>query len=218
GETNTAEGNPGSGNQAFTLEEAVFTRQFWMLSVVMMCYGFCFFSIQVHIAPYITDAGISAASAANILAAVGGTAIIGQIVLGGIADRIGNKQAFFIGVVLLGIAGVGLMQTKALWGFYLFACILGLAFGDLSTQESPIVAWLFGLESHGLIFGFSSFSFTIGAAIGPVFFGYIFDTTGSYQFAFLICIFISIVSIILTICLKPTAAESAPVTGSAKVI
>ena len=218
GETNSVEESLDSENRAFTLKEAVLTRQFWMLFVVMMSYGFCFFSIQVHIAPYITDTGISAAGAANILAATGGAAIVGQTVLGSIGDRIGNKQAFFIGVVLLGIAGFGLMQTKALWSFYLFACILGLAFGDLSTQESPIVAWLFGLESHGLIFGFFSFSFTIGAAIGPVLFGHIFDTTGSYQFAFLICILISIISIILTICLKPTAAESTPATANAKVI
>ena len=212
GENNTVEEYVDSGKNAFTLKEAVFTRQFWMLFAVFICYGFSFFSIQVHIVPYATDLGLSPTIAASILAAIGGAAIIGNTLLGGIGDRIGNRASFLIGVVLLALAVFGLMVARELWAFYLFAGITGLAFGNLSTQESPLTAWLFGLESHGLIFGVLAFSFTIGAAIGPVIFGHIFDITGSYQLAFILCAAISLVAILLTICLKPTGIESTPVT------
>jgi MFS family permease len=208
GEDNTLKKDVKAGTKAFSLKGAVITRQFWMLFTILICYGYCFFSIQVHIAPYVTDLGISTSSAAAILATTGGATIIGQTALGSSGDKIGNRQAFLIGIILMALAGFGLMIARELWAFYLIAIILGLAFGDCGTQESPLVAWLFGLASHGLIFGFMGFGFTLGAAIGPVITGHIFDITGSYWLAFLICTTLAIVATVLTIFLRSTIAES----------
>jgi len=97
------------------------------------------------------------------------------------------------------------MVTKELWAFFFFAVFLGLAFGACSTLESPMVAWLFGLASHGVILGFTSFGFSIGAAIGPLLFGYIYDVKGNYQLAFLVCAVLAIFAFILTIFIKSTA-------------
>lgn len=194
--------------KAFSLKEAALTRQFWILFIAFIFYGFSVMAIQVHLVPYATDLGISATSAAVILATAGGMTIIGQIALGSTGDKIGNRQAFLIGIGLLLPAVVGLMLVRELWMIYLIAVIFGLGYGDCSTQESPLTAWLFGLKSHGLIYGFLSLGFSIGAAIGPVIFGYIFDMTGNYQFAFLTCATLSIITIILLIFLKPLIAES----------
>jgi len=60
------------------------------------------------------------------------------------------------------------------------------------------------VSSHGLIFGTLDFGFTVGAAIGPLLAGYIFDVTGSYQVAFLVCAVIAVVGLMLTILLTPT--------------
>jgi MFS family permease len=98
-----------------------------------------------------------------------------------------------------------ILLARELWVFFIFAILLGIASGDCTTQESPITAWLFGLASHGVIFGVFSFSFTIGAAIGPLVFGYIFDTTGSYQYAFLVSVALAILAAILGLFLKQTA-------------
>jgi MFS family permease len=168
--------------------------------------------------PYATDLGISATSAAVILAIAGGMTIIGQTALGSTGDKIGNRQAFLIGIGLFLPVVVGLMLARELWMFYLIAVIFGLGFGDCTTQESPLIAWLFGLKSHGLIYGFFTLGFSIGAAIGPVIFGYIFDMTGNYQFAFLTCATLSIIAIILLIFLKSTIAESTFKTVNSKAL
>ena len=47
----------------------------------------------------ISDLGIPAISAANILAAMGGMSIVGNFVLGNLGDRIGNRQLFIIGFI-----------------------------------------------------------------------------------------------------------------------
>ena len=72
---------------------------------------------------------------------------------------------------------------------------------------SPLVADLFGLSSHGTILGVTSFSGTIGGAIGPVVAGGIFDVTGSYGPAFLVCAVVSVVGLMLILLLKPTGRE-----------
>jgi len=43
--------------------------------------------------------------------------------------------------------------TDAKWVLYLFIVMLGFAGGGMAASESPTTAWLFGLGSHGLIYG-----------------------------------------------------------------
>ena len=90
---------------------------------------------------------------------------------------------------------------------YLFAAVFGFAHGGVGASESPLVARLFGLSSHGLILGVASLGFTTGAAVGPFLTGYIFDVTGSYRVAFLACVAISIVGLILTTLLTPIKGD-----------
>ena len=73
----------------------------------------------------------------------------------------------------------------------------------MGAAESPLVARLFGLRSHGLIYGVIHIGFTVGAAIGPFLTAYIYDLTNSYQVAFLTCAAIGVVGIILAIVLRP---------------
>jgi MFS family permease len=191
-----------------SLKEATRTRQLWIFLTMLICYGFCFYSVQVHIAPYATDIGISASGAAAILATIGGAIIIGQLGLGGAGDRLGYKRTFLTGIILVTLAVLMLVLVREPWAFFLLAIFLGVGFGGCSTMLSPISAWLFGLASHGLILGVFTFGFTIGAAIGPLLSGYIFDVTGNYQSAFLVCIAVAAVAVILTIFLKRPNTES----------
>ena len=197
-----------SGIQSFSLKEALRTKQFWLFAASFLCFGFCFASLQLHVVPFATDVGISATGAATILTVMGAAALVGQIAWGGIGDKIGSKKAFLLGMIFVVLAVAVLIPARELWAFFIFAIFLGLAFGDTGTQQSPLVAWLFGLSSHGVILGFFAFSFTIGAAIGPLFFGYIFDSTGSYQLAFWIAGILSIVCVILTTLIKKTELKT----------
>jgi len=191
----------------FSLREAVYTRQLWVVFAMFVCLGFIQFSIMLHIVPHITDLGISPASAASILAAIGGMSVAGNVVLGGAGDRIGNRRVCIIGFVLMLVSLFSLVVVTEVWMFYLFAVVFGFGNGGCNTSESPLVAKLFGLNSHGSILGIVSLGFTIGAAIGPFLTGYIFDVTGSYQTAFLVCGAIGIVGLVLAALLAPLKAE-----------
>ena len=188
----------------FSLREAIHTRQFWLASGMFFCFGFSVYTIMAHIVLDATGLGISSVSAANILATIGGLSLAGRIVLGTAADRFGNRQVFTIGFILMAAALFWLVPNKEVWGLYLFAAVFGFAFGGCATSESPLVAGLFGLSSHGLILGVMNvLGFTLGAAIGPVVAGHIFDVTSSYELAFIICAAMSVVGLILTVLLSP---------------
>lgn len=191
----------------FSLREAIRTRQFWTLCAVFLGFGFCLQVIMVHIVPHAIDMGISPAIAASILTVIGGLGIVGRVIMGGGGDRIGNKLALIISFFLMAIALSLVVIAKELWMLYLFAAILGFGYGGLVAVYSPLVADLFGLRAHGTIFGVVASSATMGGAIGPLLAGYIFDITGSYHLAFLICVIIGVIAFILTILLRPTSRE-----------
>ena len=191
----------------FSVQRAIRTRQFWMFSVVIFSLLFSQQSIMVHIAPHATDLGISAAVAANILAIIGGLSIAGRLIMGNAADRIGNKPVIVTAFILMAITLFWLVAAREVWMFYLFAIVFGFAYGGIVSIESPIIAELFGMGSHGVIFGAMHSISTIGGAIGPVLAGRIFDITGSYQPAFLVYAVVAVIGLILVSLLRPAISQ-----------
>jgi len=193
--------------EGFPLRDAVFTRQFWLVFSMFFCIGILLSTILVHLVPHATDLGISPINAANILAVIGGLTTAGVIIVGIAADRKGIRQTLIYCFILMSASFFWLLAVTDMWMFYLFAVVFGLA-GGAATLMSPLIAALFGLRSHGLNFGVLNVGYNIGAAMGPLFTGYIFDVTGSYKIAFFVCALLSIVSIILVYLIRPTLRGS----------
>jgi MFS family permease len=169
----------------FSLHEAFHTRQLWLVFFMFFCFGFAAMSLSVHIVPHIIDLKISPATAANILAVTGAVTIIGRIVFGAIADKIGGKQAYRLGFIVMVVMTLWLLIIREAWMFYVFAIIWGFASGGMGTIQSPIVAEFFGLKSLGAIFGVCGLGTMLGGSVGPVITGYLFDLKGNYQIAFI---------------------------------
>jgi MFS family permease len=183
--------------EGFSLNESIRIRQFWIVFSVFFCLGFCVFAVLVHVTPHAIEQGVSTAIAANVLAVIGGMNIVGRVVLGRAADIIGSKKAFVFGFALLFAALLFFLIP-----LFLCAGVFGLANGTCVTSQSPLVAEIFGLRSHGAILGVLASGFTLGGAIGPFLAGYIFDIKQSYTPAFLMCAGISLVGLVLSGLLK----------------
>ena len=141
------------GVGGFSVREAVYTSQFWVFFATGFCYGFCVFTIMVHIVPHAIELGISAIRAANLIAMIGGLGILGKVLLGRAGDIIGSKQTLMLGFILMSVALIWLVPAKMAWMLFSIAGTFGFAYGGCSVSHSPLVAQLFGLKSHGLIFG-----------------------------------------------------------------
>jgi MFS family permease len=136
--------------------------------------------------------------------------ILGNFGLGGIGgDKLGNRTILVIGFILMTVALLLLMFFKDLWMLYFIAALFGLSFGSMAASEPPLVARLFGLRSHGLILGFIGLGFTVGGSLGPFVAGYLFDFSGTYRMAFIICGIIGLIGLILSISLRPIKSYDA---------
>ena len=181
------------------------------LCYVSYRFGFCLQTVMIHSAPYAVDIGASRSTAASILSIIGGVSIAGRFIMGGASDKIGNKRAYIICFACFTIAFISILTIHELWVLYLFAVVYGFGHGGLWALLSPVVADLFGIASHGAIFGLVYFVITIGGTIGPILAGYIFDITGSYQIVFSACLIFSIIALILSACLTPTTYTKASI-------
>ncbi|UCD28970.1 MAG: MFS transporter, partial [Planctomycetota bacterium] len=135
-----------SKDKGLTFRQAFSTNQFWIANLMLFSFGFCMFTVVVHIVPHATDVSISASTAAKILGSIGGVVIIGRLLLGMLADRIGSRRIFIIGFILIPIAFFWLVPATEAWMLFLFAATFGFAQGGMGTAESPLVAEIFGLR------------------------------------------------------------------------
>lgn len=197
-----------SAESGLSFHDSIRTRQLWITSILYFAIWFCVNTILVHITPYAIDMGISATKAAVVLSAIGGISIFGRLGLGSMSDRIGGKRAITICCVTFVLSFILLLIAGNFWMLMLFAVIYGIAHGGFATLISPLVGELFGLRAHGVILGLIICIGTIGGAISPIFAGYMFDTTESYQAAFLICLLMGVTGLILSVTLKPVVPEA----------
>lgn len=191
-----------AGDESLELAKALRVKEFWLVAGNMFCFGFCVFSIMVHIVAHAIEMGMPSAEAAGILSTLVGCGIVGKIVLGKCGDIIGSKNILIIGLSLISVAFLALVPASLGWTLFLFACVFGVAYGGCAVSHPPLIAELFGLNSLGSIMGAANLGFTSGGAIGPLVTGYLFDITGTYRMAFLVCSIFSFVGLALMLLLK----------------
>jgi MFS family permease len=209
-EFNSRKGKTPDALDGLSFKEAVNTKQFWFLSVLYFFFLYFLLTISVHIVIHANDLNIPSGISANILAIIGGVCVVGMNIAGGAADKIGNRGALTISFSLMVGSFFVLLMAGNVSSMVLFAIIFGLAYGGIQVLFSPLVAELFGLHSHSVILGTSAFTGTLGAALGPFMAGYIFDLTGSYKPALVICAMMSVLGIFLASRLKPAPSWSYP--------
>ena len=187
--------------EGLSITQAIKTSRFWVWGLILFCFFFCIQVTIVHIVPHAIDIGVSPIIAASITSIIAGISVIGRLSMGFISDKVGARLLLIACFSLATLALLWLLFAKELWMLYVFAIIFGIGYGGIVPLETVISAELFGLGSLGMILaGLMLFS-TVGMALGPPLAGSIFDTTGDYSLAFLICVIIGALAIILSLIL-----------------
>jgi MFS family permease len=186
-----------------SLQQAFRTRSFWLVTFIFLLFASSLFLVLTHLVPHATDIGFSAAEAATILSLAGMAAIAGRAPLGIVSDQIGRKAAAVICTLLHAGAMVWMLWAQDLWSLYLFALAFGLAWGGMGPTMAALISNTFGLGKLGVIMGALEVGFGIGAAIGPVIGGRIFDVSHSYFSAFLYGAAVMLLATLLIVLIRP---------------
>lgn len=136
------------------------------------------------------------------------TAIAGSVILGIVADSIGQKKTIMITLImwLITVLIAFLVQDKS--GFYVVGLIAGAAMGSSQSTSRSLMSKLTPPEKKTEFFGFYSLFGKSSAVIGPLVFGLVSFISGDQRLAIISIGFFFVVGLlILTQVKDPDYAE-----------
>jgi len=168
-------------DENWTLKEAFKTYAFWVLAASLSLFTLLITGITFHLVSIFQTNGLDAATAARIFLPLSITGALTNLVVGYLSDHLELRYLLAFGLILLGVSLVLMLTLQGSGSALAFGIVLGSANGFIRTIST--VGWptFFGRQHLGSIFGFTSALGIIGAAVGPLPFGYVFDWIGSYQ-------------------------------------
>lgn len=151
----------------------------WLyLANVLLC--LVLFVPFVHLPTFAESAGLGATAAAGLVGLVGGASIVGRLVLGGIADRMGPLLGYQVSFLLIGASFALWWVGDDPWSLVAFAAVLGVGYGGYVALTPVVLAAFFGVERLGGLLGILLTANAVGSAIGPPAVGLAVDATGGY--------------------------------------
>ncbi|MDA0225680.1 MAG: MFS transporter [Proteobacteria bacterium] len=139
---------------------------------------------QVHIVAYCGDLGFAAARGAEMLSLMLGFGVLSRLASGWISDRIGGLRTLLLGASLQALALAFFLPADGLVSLYAVSALFGMFQGGIVPSYAMIVREHFSPREAGQRVGTVLMATLFGMALGGWMSGAIFDTTGSYQAAF----------------------------------
>lgn len=172
----------------WTLRTSMRTTAFWLLWVGLFIFYIGQSSTIFHAAALFKDKGASVQLAGTLVSVIAGVGIAGKLISGYLADRMTVRHLTAFTSMLHVVALVIILRVTGLHALWAYAIFFGIAMGAIGTLGPVLVAQCFGRPSFGAIYGTIAIATTAGVGLGPTFFGYVYDRTGSYDPALLLYI------------------------------
>lgn len=190
-------------SQDFTAREALMTSSFWYLTLSIAARSLVSGGVGLHLVPYFVDLGASDVFAATLAGAVGVLSIPGRFGLSAVSDYINRRYVMAASLFLMTIAIIFMARATSVTQVIPFLVLYAAAQGGISVIPQSLIAEYFGRRAYATIQGFRSTIQMVGIIIGPLISGYVFDTTGSYEWAFLGFGAATLVSLGLVLMMRP---------------
>jgi len=181
----------------WTIKKVLGTGRFWALVAFPFLAVIGVYIVLVHHVKFLVDMGIDTMTAAFIFALAGFISTFFRVFWGWLSDRIGREKTYTIGIlcICIGVASLLLLDARPEKSFmYSFSIFFGIGWGVTAPMFMSVAADLFKGRMFGLIYGIVEGAIGIGGAFGAWVAGYIFDTTQTYQGAFVLAIIVFILS------------------------
>jgi MFS family permease len=198
--------------------EAMQVPAFWLLAGTFFICGYTSNGLVLtHLVPHAAEHGFSEMHAAQALGIMGAMNILGTVASGWICDRFGRKGplAFYYGV-----RGLSLLFLLYVWNvpsLHIFAAIFGLNYISTVPPTTTLTANIFGRYSVGTLSGWIFFSHQVGAALGAAIGGWVFQTTGSYSWAFISAALMAFLAVPLALAIREEPVSKRPTPAPAGV-
>jgi len=168
-----------------TLSEAMRTRAFWTLNLMVLGCCMCHSCILLHGFNHMTDVGVLESVAARVVMLMAVFGMIGKIINGLLADRIGAKWAIALFLGLQAVMIPFFIEARQAPSFYSWAILFGLGFGGPMPVYAMLFREYFGTRAIGTILGAFFMVASIGMGSGGMMGGFLHSEFGDYVVPFL---------------------------------
>ena len=164
--------------------------------------------IETHFLPYAALCGFNGVTAAGAYGFLSGINLIGVLCAGWLADRM-NRPLLLAGIyVIRSVSFILLIQVgNDLSLLYLFSAQFGLFDYATVPVVGSLVASHLGVRVMGLSMGLLGAGHSLGAAIGAVAGGFVFDAFRSYQGLWLMSFGMALLAALISIFIPKSAAK-----------
>lgn len=166
--------------------------QYWLWVAMFLLITLGGLSVLMGLVPYLVSIGYTASQAAAVYGAIAAATVGGSLLFGALSTRQGVKRTLSLGVVIGSIGTLALLyaapETRlGVTALIAFVVGWGMTF-NLVNQMSPMLLMEFaGRQNFGSLLGIGNLISGLGAALGPMLFGHMVDSSKGYQLPLLLC-------------------------------
>ena len=180
-------------------KQALKGRVFWQIAISSACHSFVIGAIVTHIMPYLSSVNIARSLSSIIASMLPVASILGRLGSSWLIDRIGSRLVFSSSFALItaGSFIFAFVNEDIKWLLVPFVITLSLGWGLSVTTRITLLRDHYGRASFGTILGSTSGIMMLGNMAGAPLAGWVYDTWGSYQGAWLSYAAITLVGLVL---------------------
>jgi MFS family permease len=212
--TETTDASQSRGTErSVPVSTALRTPSLWLLVGTFAICGFTTVGLMTtHFVPYLVSIGFTESTAAQGAGVLGGMTVFGLLAMGAVGDRYDSKKRpllasvyFFRGVTLLFLLAIATVVH-----IYAFAAVYGFLTLCTIPLHAGITADRFGPQNLTTLVGLQYAGHQVGGATAALAAGWIFETMGSYQWAYLLGVGLLMVAPVLVLGDRLFASTSEP--------
>ena len=195
GDSAAAHANRSRATGGLAVREVVRTPAFYLLVLAMAAGAAAQIVWIVFQVPHLKSAGFSLGFAGIQAAVYGMAAIPLRWAVGWLGDAVGRKKMYMLAVALegIGLCFFAFVSPERWWLFIPFYLTFGIGHAGWLVMAQSLPADFFGSKHFATIRGLIISLQVPVTIVVPLFMGFVFDTQGNYQLAYLViaCITIS---------------------------
>jgi predicted MFS family arabinose efflux permease len=175
---------PAAPSREFSPADVVRSPQFWAISLTHFACCAAHSGPIFHMVTHAIDQGVAGMTAATVLSVSGLASVVGRIITGLLADRLGAKRTLIAGLALQAAMVFLYLFARDAGTFYGLALFFGMTYGGVMPLYALLTREYFGEKVMGMAYGGVFLISTLGMGLGSFAGGWLYDHLGSYAWMF----------------------------------
>jgi MFS family permease len=184
-------------SRGWTFAAAIRTRTLWLLVISLFISSMASGSVTFHQVAYFTDIGISQTAAVTALSIYAFAGAVASGLWGLLIERYSERMLATVALLLSAVLAISLLFVSNAAQAIAFAFLFGLMARGGGALRMSVILEYYGRDFYGSISSLVTSAQSFGLAIGPLIASLVFDSTGSYDQAFLLFVVLFLVAALL---------------------